>query len=166
MFTPQNMTTGQDQDHVSYHLTISFQNVPSLFLCTGMTSTAHGTLRLYHHFLTVYYLPKLLIPSVSGYQNNPESYIMTRARSLYIFIHWNLNWTNYRRINNIPNIQWSDASLTKDWGAVNKISKQDYVEKLARALSTTNEEIESKPRPKFPLDLKKFISRLCPKCKL
>ena len=105
----------------------------------------------------VNYIPKLLIPSVSGYQKNPESYIMIRARALYIFIHWNLNWADYRDTNNIPKIQWNDASLTKDWGVANKISKQDYVRKLASALKTSSGEIESKPRPSFPLNLKQFV---------
>ena len=102
----------------------------------------------------VYYLPKLLIPSVSNYQDNPAEYIDTRGLALYTFIHWKLNWNNF---NNNEKIQWSEVSLTRDWGAANKISTQDYVNKLAEALSTTPETVESVPRPNFPLLLKKFI---------
>ena len=100
----------------------------------------------------IYYMPKLLIPTVSSYQDNPASYLYTRCLGLYTFIHWRINWGQYNE-----KIQWSDASLTKDWGSANKISKQDYVEKLAGALSANNEEVESSPRPNFPLGKLEFF---------
>jgi len=101
----------------------------------------------------VYYLPKLLIPSVSNYQDNPAEYINTRVLALYTFIHWTLNWNNF---NNNEMIQWSEVSLTRDWGAANKNSTRDYVNRLAEALSTTPEQVESVPRPNFLRLLNKF----------
>ena len=102
----------------------------------------------------VYYLPKLLIPSVSNYQDNPAEYIDTRILALNTYIHWKMNWNHF---NNNQKIQWSEVSLTRDWGAANKISTRDYVNRLAEALSTTPEQVESVPRPNFTLLLKKFV---------
>ena len=102
----------------------------------------------------VYYIPKLLIPSVSDYQDNPAGYIYTRILALYTYIHWKMNWNH---LNQNRKIQWSEASLTKTWGAANKISSQDYVERLAAALSTSTQHVEAVPRPNFVLGLKKFI---------
>ena len=65
-----------------------------------------------------------------------------------------LNWNIF---NNNQKIQWSEVSLTRDWGAANKISTEDYVNRLAEALSTTPGTVESVPRPNFLLLLKKFI---------
>ena len=94
----------------------------------------------------VFYLPKLLIPSVSNYQDNPQSYIYIRVLALNTYIHWKMNWNSN---NNNEKIQWMDSSLTKDFGEANKISKEDYIGKLATAMSTTTAMIEAKPRPKF-----------------
>jgi len=102
----------------------------------------------------VYYLPKLLIPSVSNYQDSPAGYIDTRILALYTFIHWKMNWNH---LNDNQRIQWSDPSLTRDWGTANKISTQDYVGKLADALSTTPEQVKSAPRPNFALLLNRFV---------
>ena len=99
----------------------------------------------------VYFLPKLLIPSVSGYQNNPTPYIWSRALALYTYIHWYINWNLF---NDFDRIQWKQDSITQHWGSANKISKNDYVEMLADAMSTTAMEIESKPRPDFVFSLK------------
>ena len=46
---------------------------------------------------------------------------------------------------------------TTNWGMANKISKNEYVEMLADAMSTTVNEIESKPRPNFVFSLKEFV---------
>ena len=102
----------------------------------------------------VYFLPKLLIPSVSGYQNNPTSYIWSRALALYTYIHWYINWNLF---NDFDRIQWKQDSITQHWGSANKISKNDYVEMLADAMSTNAMEIESKPRPNFVFALKEFV---------
>ena len=102
----------------------------------------------------VYYLPKLLIPSVSGYQSDPTSYIWSRVYALYIYIHWYINWNIY---NDFERIQWKQDSITLNWGLANKISKNDYVEMLADAMSTTVKEVESKPRPNFVFSLKEFV---------
>ena len=103
----------------------------------------------------VYYIPKLLIPSVSNYQDNPAGYIYTRLLGLYTYIQWRINWIQYNQ--KYQTIQWSEDSLTKTWGAANKISSQDYVKRLAWALSTSTKHIEAVPRPNYVLGLKKFI---------
>ena len=105
----------------------------------------------------VYYIPKLLIPSVSNYQDNPAGYIYTRLLGLYTYIHWRINWIQLNQKNQNKPIQWSEDSLTKAWGAANKISSQDYVKRLAWALSTSTKHVEAIPRPNFVLGLKKFI---------
>ena len=105
----------------------------------------------------VYYIPKLLIPSVSSYQDNPAGYIHKRVLALYTYIHWRINWIQHNQKNHNKPIQWSEDSLTKAWGAANKISSQDYVKRLAWALSTSTKHIEAVPRPNFVLGLKKFI---------
>ena len=102
----------------------------------------------------VYYLPKLLIPSVSGYQSSPNSYLWSRALALYTFIHWNINWNLH---NDFERIQWKQNSITQNWGLANKISKNDYVEMLADAMAITAKEVESKPRPNFVFSMKEFI---------
>ena len=102
----------------------------------------------------VFSLPKLLIPSVSNYQDSPAGYIDTRILALYIFIHWKMNWNH---LNDNQKIQWSEPSLTRDWGTANKISTQDYVSRLADALSTTPEQVKSVSRPIFALLLKQFV---------
>ena len=101
----------------------------------------------------VYYLPKLLIPSVSGYQNNPSSYIWSRTLALYTYIHW---WINWNINNNFEKIQWKQDSITQNWGLANKMSKNEYVEMLADAMATTTTEVESKPRPNFVFSVKEF----------
>ena len=94
---------------------------------------------------------------MSDYQDNPGGYIYTRILALYTYIHWKMNWNH---LNRNRKIQWSENSLTKSWGAANKISSQDYVERLAVALGTSTQHVEaSVPRPNFLLGLKKFIWR-------
>ena len=105
----------------------------------------------------VYYIPKLLIPSVSNYQDNPAGYIYTRLLGLYTYIHWRINWIQLNQKNQNKPIQWSEDSLTKAWGAANKISSQDYVKRLAWALSRSTKHVEAVPRPNYELGLKKFI---------
>ena len=102
----------------------------------------------------VYYLPKLLIPSVSGYRSNPASYLWSRLLALYTYIHWTMNWNIY---NDFERIQWKQDSITMNWGLANKKSKNDYVELLANAMSTTPMDIESKPRPNLYLSLTEFV---------
>ena len=59
--------------------------------------------------------------------------------------------------NDFDRIQWKQDSIPQNWGLANKISKNDYVKMLADAMSTTNIEIESKPRPNFVFALKEFV---------
>ena len=95
----------------------------------------------------------IMNPSLSDYQGNPAGYINRRALALYTYIHWLVNWSD----NQAKIIQWSEDSLTKTWGAANRISSQDYVKRLAVALGTSTQQVEAVPRPNFPLGLKKFI---------
>jgi len=101
----------------------------------------------------VYYLPKLLIPSVSDYQAYPQAYLGNRVLALYTFIHWKINWHFF----NNEALDWHEETLTKDWGRANNLSKQDYVERLAAALGKTPEELESVPTPNFIFQVKQFI---------
>ena len=66
----------------------------------------------------VYYKPKLYIPSVGAYENDTGSYIYPRIFALYTFIHWKINWDYF---NGYKEIQWTEDSLTKAWGAANKV---------------------------------------------
>ena len=97
----------------------------------------------------VYAFPKLLIPSVTDYQDRPESFLDKRVVSLYAYINW--------LVNADLKIDWSNKSFTQDFGKVNLRSKQDYVEKLATAKSKTPKEIESKKLNYFIFSLKKFV---------
>jgi len=97
----------------------------------------------------VYAIPTLLIPSVSGNQDTPEKFLDRRPVALYVYV----NWITRADLN----VDWADKSFTQDWGKVNLIFKQDYVEKLARAKSKTAEEIEAKTLDHFFFTLKEFI---------
>ena len=101
----------------------------------------------------VYFMPKLLIPSVSNYQDNPAEYLHNRVLAFYTFIHWKINWN----LLNDELIDWSEEALTKDWGRANKLSKQDYVKRLSSALGKTPEEVESVPTPNIVFELKQFM---------
>ena len=48
-------------------------------------------------------------------------------------------------------------TLTKKWGEANKLSRQDYVERLASALGTSPEDVESGPTPNIVFQLKQFM---------
>ena len=98
-----------------------------------------------------YFVAKLLIPSVSGYQTKPEAYIHIRAIALHTFINFRVNYKKYQRLD------WSDERLTKDLGRVNKKSGDDYIRKLARVLNSTPEKIKNKPTPSIWLRTLQFI---------
>jgi len=101
----------------------------------------------------VYFVPKLLIPSVSDYQTNPAAYIHNRVIALSTFIHWRTNWPSF----NNEVMDWQEDTLTKDWGTANNLSRQDYVDRLATALGTSPEDVESVPIPNLVLELKEFV---------
>ena len=101
----------------------------------------------------VFFMPKLLVPSVSNYQENPAEYINNRALALYTFIHWRINWYSF----NNETVDWNEETLTKDWGKANNISTQDYVERLAAALGTSQEGVKSVPTPNIIFQLKQFM---------
>lgn len=74
-----------------------------------------------------YFMTKLLIPQVSGYQDTPEEYLYNRALALYTHVYF----TVFSRIENEElgkeRIQWNDTDLTLLWGKVNKESSRKYV---------------------------------------
>ena len=68
-----------------------------------------------------YYKAKLLIPSVSGYANNPSSYIHSRATALTAHVIFALN-------SNLENVNWHcDRELIKKWGQSNYSGMQHYL---------------------------------------
>jgi len=97
----------------------------------------------------LYFWCKLLIPSVSGYQSQPEVYMNNRVIALNIFANYKGN-----RYDSI--MDWGDRQLTKDLGEVNRRSGEDYIRRLALARNTTTQKIRSKPVPSFLFSLIEF----------
>jgi hypothetical protein len=71
-----------------------------------------------------YYLAKLLIPSVSDYQNNPEGYLYARILALYSHLNWIM--MDYLYQGTSPHLNWYNVSLSRIWGRANKASAEDY----------------------------------------
>ncbi|MBI3038141.1 hypothetical protein HYY75_03675 [bacterium] len=71
-----------------------------------------------------YLFVKLLIPQVSDYQLASAEYIFNRAFALYTILNY-----DYDEVGKAT--QWSDKSLTKFWGSVNKENAEKY-EKLVK----------------------------------
>merc|ERR1712029_768179 len=90
-----------------------------------------------------------LIPSVSGYQSQPDVYMNNRVIALNIFANYKAN-----RYDSI--MDWGDRQLTKDLGEVNRRSGEDYIRRLALARNTTTQKIRSKPVPSFLFSLIEF----------
>ena len=68
-----------------------------------------------------YYMAKLLIPSVSGYANNPTGYIHSRVFALTAHCNWGLNYK-------LGDMNWHcDATLIKKWGQSNYSGMQHYL---------------------------------------
>ena len=99
-----------------------------------------------------YYLPKLLIPSVSGYQTHPETFLANRANALNMFINWGIN----RLDRDYFKFNWKTANLIKDMGKANYWSAEDYIYRLAHAISTTSDQLKNDPDPNFLLEIIKF----------
>lgn len=71
-------------------------------------------------------MPKLLIPSVANYKNNPDEYIYNRALALYVHIYFVLFDRVNKSENGITEMDWADKELTKLWGEMNKESSLKY----------------------------------------
>jgi hypothetical protein len=76
-------------------------------------------------------IAKLLIPSVSGYQDNPDGYIYPRSLALYAHLYARLITKAENAQAGVEDeIKWSDDRLSKLWGEVSKESSLDYVERV------------------------------------
>ena len=73
-----------------------------------------------------YWMVKLLIPQVSGYQENPEEYIYRRAISLYTTEQYIFLGGKIDKKNGVEGIEWADKDLTSTWGKFNRISGKEY----------------------------------------
>lgn len=69
-----------------------------------------------------YFLAKLSIPLVSGYEDDSRSYIYHRALALYTFIHYELFSRLEKPIE--ESLDWRDQELQKIWGQCNKYNAQ------------------------------------------
>ena len=68
-----------------------------------------------------YYMVKLLIPSVSGYANNPTGYIYSRSTALTAHANFVLN-------SKLNDMNWyCDTELIKKWGQSNYSGMQHYL---------------------------------------
>ena len=63
-----------------------------------------------------YVISKLLIPEVSGYANQPDTYMYKRIIALYLFMAWCFFDRSHRLTHHLPLLQWYDPSLTRFWG--------------------------------------------------
>ena len=101
----------------------------------------------YEHF--PYVMAKLLIPSVSDYQEAPEEYLYNRVLALY----FGINFEILGRVNggvNQNSMNWASDDLTEIWGQVNDTSSQSYEsdlmvsqeDLLARGLRTVDATVE------------------------
>ena len=83
-----------------------------------------------------YWMTKLLIPQVNGYQDSPEEYLYNRVLALYCQLHH----IGFGRVDLARQgrdaIDWHDEALTKLWSSVNRESAEKYseaVQQLDRA---------------------------------
>ncbi len=79
-----------------------------------------------------YIIPKLLIPQVANYQNNPKGYIYNRVLALYLCLNYFAFFNVKEAKTNQPKLQWSDHKLTSLWGKSNAESAREYESELAR----------------------------------
>ena len=75
-----------------------------------------------------YWMTKLLIPQVNGYQDSPEEYLHNRVLALYCHLHY----MGFGRIDLARQgrnaIDWHDEALTKLWSSINRESADKYSE--------------------------------------
>ena len=67
-----------------------------------------------------YFLAKLMIPTVSSYEEEPKAYIYNRALALYAFIHYELFGRAESKSETEAPMQWRDKELQRLWGQCNK----------------------------------------------
>lgn len=75
-------------------------------------------------------LPKLIIPSVSGYQEHPEEYIFRRCIALYIYLNFASFVLVNKKTNESPTLNWHDQELQKIWNQCNESAANDYLASL------------------------------------
>ena len=78
-----------------------------------------------------YFMVKLLIPSVSGYHDNPNGYLYSRVLALLSHI---VNSLMVRSMGG-SSINWKieDEALALSWGRSNRKSAEDYKRQLLKA---------------------------------
>lgn len=76
-----------------------------------------------------YFIVKLLIPTVSDYQDYPEAFIHHRLTTLWATINYQIAILGLGG----PDFDWSSKALTQSWGRVNKESAADYTKQLSEA---------------------------------
>ena len=74
-----------------------------------------------------YTMTKLLIPSVSEYQENPKAFLHNRVLALYIHINYCLlPFMTKTKDKNFWNLDWYDLNLSRQWGKANFESSLHY----------------------------------------
>ena len=76
-----------------------------------------------------YFMVKLLIPSVSGYHDNPNGYLYSRVLALFSHI---VNSLMVRSMGG-SSINWKIEALALSWGRSNRKSAEDYKRQLLKA---------------------------------
>jgi hypothetical protein len=74
-----------------------------------------------------YGLANLLIPAVSGYQENPREYLYNRKLALFIHIYYAGFFRSGKAQQGEQVMDWSDRELTRLWGEANWQSAREYV---------------------------------------
>jgi hypothetical protein len=75
-------------------------------------------------------MTKLLIPCVSGYQTQPETYLYYRILALFAYLNYTFLWRSDRLNNGIEGPNWEDKALLALWGKVNAESADNYLRAL------------------------------------
>jgi len=98
--------------------------------------------------------PKLLIPAVSCYQEEPHHYIYGRGVALWIFINYNMlkNYEHHAAGNSLYN--WNIRNISIDLAKVNLESATHYVKTLAATDNSLGEKIKDEISSAFN-DIKK-----------
>ena len=89
-----------------------------------------------------YILPKLLIPQVADYKNNPTKYLYNRSIALYLYLNYSCFDYLEKKKKNIPVINWRDETLTKIWSECNRISSNHFKEELAAIKSARKTRVQ------------------------
>ncbi|MDO5294221.1 MAG: hypothetical protein Q4F05_15900 [bacterium] len=74
----------------------------------------------------VYVIPKLLIPAVADYREQPANYIYQRAIALYIYLNWSSFDYLEKQKKNQPCINWHDKSLSLEFAKSNRHMAMHY----------------------------------------